>query len=186
MSLISNKQKIKSFLVKHPVSNMIADTPYMRKISNHPPHIVDQNGESLSPSAFIPFCSFLGNWSLTGVHTNNFRVPVCNIFQEVILDGQLCYRADVNKLKEKVAWEKERQKIITSGFMFVLDYNEDRNVVLDLNDEIEEVKVHNKLMDSMILGDSSEKGDDKAMVYLETLGRNFELHVYSFETLPSL
>ena len=70
------------------------DTPHVRKLISHPPHIMKDDG-TLSPSSFIPFRSFAGNWNVTGVSTNIFSVPVCNIFKEVIVDGQVCYQADI-------------------------------------------------------------------------------------------
>ena len=124
-------------------------------MSNHPPHILEKDEKTLSPSAFIPFCSFIGNWSLTGVMTDTFRVPVCNIFEEVVLDGKLCYQADVHKLKKQVDWDKEKEKIVTSGFMFMLDYNEERGIQEVSKDKKEERIGYDKL----------------AMVYIDTLGK---------------
>ena len=49
-------------------------------IINHPVHIVDENN-SLSPSAFIPFCEFGGDMSALGVKIDQFSVPVCNSFK---------------------------------------------------------------------------------------------------------
>ena len=53
-----------------------------------------------------------------------FSVPVCNMFKETMLDGQLCYQADVDKLREKV----DKKKMVTEGLVFLLDYNENRMV----------------------------------------------------------
>ena len=36
-------------------------------------------------------------------------VPVCNIFKEVLLEGELCYQADVNNLREETDKEGERE-----------------------------------------------------------------------------
>ena len=38
------------------------DIRLLSKVSNHPVHMKDRNG-SLSPSAFIPFCSFGGDFN---------------------------------------------------------------------------------------------------------------------------
>ena len=111
----------------------------------------------LSPSAFIPFCSFAGNWSITGEYSDILNITVCNIFKKTIVNGQLCYRADVNKFKDKV----EKKKIAKEGFVFLLDYNENRMVELgggmDRRHESELYEI--------------EKGNDDALIYVETIGK---------------
>ena len=64
---------------------------------NHPVHLLDDN-ENLSPSAFIPFCSFQGSPDLLSREFGNFSLPVCNSFEKRLLDGQLCYQIDVNRI----------------------------------------------------------------------------------------
>ena len=117
-------------------------------------------------------------------------MPVCNIFKEVILEGQLCYQADVEKLKEKMDrehWEKEKDKIRTSGFMLMLDYNEDRSLDMALNDKDEELKVNDKTMDSTILQKKSQKRDDKKpLIYLETIGETCQRGEYFFLKIEKL
>ena len=49
------------------------------------------------------------------------------------MDGQLCYQADVESLldednKTKVVDNVDREKFVTKGLFFVLDYNENRMV----------------------------------------------------------
>ena len=105
-------------------STLFADTPHISKISNHPPHIVDGNDGTLSPSSFIPFCSFAGDWNITGEYNDKLNTTVCNIFKETMVDGLLCYQADVDRFRDKV----DMEKIVTKGLFFVLDYNENRMV----------------------------------------------------------
>ena len=69
------------------------------RVSNHPVHITDIEGK-VSPSAFIPFCGFGYDLSSTGVKIDQFDVPVCNSFQAIILNGQLCYEVDLNNFSE--------------------------------------------------------------------------------------
>ena len=134
------------------------DTPHIREIINHPPHILKENDGTLSPSSFIPFCSFAGNWNVTGVATDIFSVPVCNIFKEVIVDGQVCYQADIamDKIRDMV----DKRKIATDGFVMLLDYNENRMVELGDLDSGE---------DSTLLG--KREIDRDMMLYVETVGK---------------
>ena len=60
-------------------------------------HILDDN-LNLSPSAFIPFCSFQGSPDLLSREFGNFSNPVCSSFKKRRLDGQLCYQIDVNTI----------------------------------------------------------------------------------------
>ena len=60
-------------------------------------HLLDDN-ENLSPSAFIPFCSFQGSPDLLSRDFDNLSLPVCSSFKKKLLDGQLCYQIDVNTL----------------------------------------------------------------------------------------
>ena len=79
----------------------------------------------MSPSAFIPFCGYGSNMSITGVKSSVFDVPVCNIFRPKILNNQICYEVDINDHIDKASIEKE----LESGFYFFMDYNEDRQVL---------------------------------------------------------
>ena len=67
-------------------SSFLEKSKYVHKISNHPVHIIDENGE-MSPSSFIPFCQ-IGDRVL-GVKRDDFPIPVCNIFRPKIFNDQL-------------------------------------------------------------------------------------------------
>ena len=92
----------------------------MAEIS-HPPHL-KPNFES--SSAFIPFCAFQSNMALSD-HLNHLKYmddivyPVCSSFQPTILEGQLCFRLQMNSTS---AEGKKNQ------LMLLLDYNEDRSI----------------------------------------------------------
>ena len=88
-------------------------------MSNHPPHIVDEE-HNLSPSAFIPFCSFAGNQSVVGETVKGFSTPVCTKFTPTVLKNQLCYKINLNQFKNEV----DHKKMMTLGFSFLMDYNE--------------------------------------------------------------
>ena len=94
----------------------------MLRLSNHPIHLVSNAG-NYSLSAFIPFCAFGGDMSLVGTQNHLFEVPVCNRFQAKILN-QLCYEIDLNSFENQENIEKQ----LKSGFAFVMDYNEDRQI----------------------------------------------------------
>ena len=64
-----------------------------------------------------------------GVEIDSFDVPVCNSFKAKIFKDQLCYQVDLNKFKSKVdLFEKV-------SFSLFIDYNEDRQLSLDENEE---------------------------------------------------
>ena len=98
-------------------------------ISNHPVHIVDENGKIVSPTALIPFCEFGGNMSIMGGKIDNFDVPFCNSFRAKILGGQLCYEVDPNKFKKYL---RSKDKV---GLALYINFNKERKVSLkDLYD----------------------------------------------------
>ena len=87
----------------------------------HPVHFVTKDGE-MSPTAFIPFCEFGGNISAMGIQNGHFNVTICNSFQAKIINNQLCYEVDLNNFSKIDNIEQE----IKAGFIFFMDYNEDR------------------------------------------------------------
>ena len=94
------------------------------KITNHPVHIYDENDEK-SPSAFIPFCGYGGNFSALGsVKHKTYSSPFCNSFRPRFVKDQLCYEVDVKDYLDKDSISKD----LSSGLMFFMDYNEDRQM----------------------------------------------------------
>ena len=84
---------------------------------NHPVHISDEK----TISAFIPFCSLGYDAETVGEMFGSFQTPVCNLFKEKIVAGQVCYEADINQFKHGVNWAE----IITKGFRFLVDINDE-------------------------------------------------------------
>ena len=82
---------------------------------------------------------------------------MCNIFKEAMLDGELCYQADLNRIKDQV----DKKMMVTEGFVFLLDYNEYWNV--KENDD-EELMEGSKLL-------SKKEGREDALIYVETIGK---------------
>ena len=129
----------------------------MMRVSNHPVHFVTKIGK-LSPSAFIPFCEFGGNMSAMGIRNEHFNVTTCNSFQAKIINDQLCYEVDLNRFSNNDNIEQE----LKVGFIFFMDYNEDRQTFDP---------------DNRIVGDKSfasrlVRSDDKkhASIIINTIG----------------
>ena len=92
-------------------------------MSNHPVHILNDEG-NYSPSSFIPFCSFGGQF--IGSRVNSFDIPVCNIFKLRMHNDQFCYETDLAELKSSDDEILEEQ--LEMGLTLVLDYNEERQL----------------------------------------------------------
>ena len=98
--------------------------------------------------------------SKMGVRNDLFDVPVCNSFQAKIFNHQLCYEVDLNTFSSKDNIKAE----IKSGFIFVMDYNEDRQIRFD-----QDLK-HIKTDDSFASRIVNSKDDKHAIIYLDTIG----------------
>ena len=63
--------------------------------SAHLPHLV---GGSNTGSSFIPFCAYKTNMTISQpeVWLPNISFPICTAFKPTILEGQLCYKLQVN------------------------------------------------------------------------------------------
>ena len=105
--------------------------------------------------------------------TDHFEVPVCNSFQAKVLNDQLCYEVDLNKY----ANNNNMKKALKSGFRFILDYNEDRQVktitesmLLNKDDQID-------WFDNLNPEAEAEK-DNHAFIYLDTIGNKLNVDLY--------
>ena len=98
--------------------------------------------------------------SAMSINKEPFKVPICNSFREKVLNDQLCYEADLNKFSNKNNIEKE----LKSGFIFMMDYNEDRQVTFE--------KDHVKVDDGSFANQIMELDDtESAFIYLNTIGK---------------
>lgn len=88
---------------------------------NHPVHILNEKGQ-LSPSSFIPFCSFGEDINVMGNKVDSFDVPVCNSFKAVLHNDQLCYQVDLEKFRDEEMLEKQ----LKHGLVIIIDENKDR------------------------------------------------------------
>ena len=105
------------------IITIIADKDLLHTVTNHPVHIVDDIGH-LSPSAFIPFCSFGEDFESMSTKVENFTLPVCNSFSAVVHKDQLCYQVDLERFRKKDNFKKQLAK----GLVLILDFNEDRKL----------------------------------------------------------
>ena len=105
--------------------------------------------------------------SALGVKIKQFDVPVCNCFQERILNDQLCYEVDLN-------WfitEGNKESQLNLGFNFLMDYNGDRQVTFHKNISEEKFGLVSRL------GRSVSDQNNNAFVYLHTIGKPFCMYL---------
>ena len=138
----------------------------VHRYSNHPVHLIDREGH-LSPSAFIPFCDFGGNMSTVGVKIDQFDVPVCNSFQDKIINDQLCYEIDLDKFSH----EKNVQNNLELGFAFIIAYNEDRQKLEENNSmmKVEDNTAKAGIIRKVIRSDETIE----TSIYFNTIGMIF-------------
>ena len=98
---------------------------------------------------------------MVGVNLDQFDDPVCSSFMERIVNDQLCYEVDLNRVSNKSNIAKESEL----GFYFLMDYNEDRQVNIKSTSE---GKVEKSGMEANLL--ESDK-NQHALIYLDTIGK---------------
>ena len=128
----------------------------------------------MAPSSFIPFCEFGGNSSTMGLKIDQFYVPVCKSFQAKIVNDQLCYEVDLSKFSNRDNIEQE----LKSGFVFIMDYNEDRQITID-SDDVPDSFTEDSLTDKIVKSNDYQH----SFIYLNTIGRRLTLYLTIFFTL---
>ena len=128
--------------------------PLFQSLSYHPVHIMGK--DRLSPSAFIPFCSFGEDLNSMGTKIEQFKHPVCNSFHPVIRNDQLCYQVDLDKFRNEDKIDDQLKK----GLVLLLDFNEDRQRKLD-----PQVFTYNKK--SVFTSDA----ENSAQIHLDTISQ---------------
>ena len=93
----------------------------LQTVTNHPVHILNDEG-NFSPSSFVPFCSFGGEF--LGKKIDGFEIPVCDIFKPRNYLDQLCYETNLQGLKDSNSQKLAKQ--LKTGLTLVFDYNEER------------------------------------------------------------
>ena len=59
-----------------------------------------------------------------GEELSDFHVPVCRLFKEKIINGQVCYEADLNQYRDRVNWKEA----LLSGLSLIIDTNDEYDV----------------------------------------------------------
>ena len=99
--------------------------------------------------------------SAMGLKIDQFDVPVCNSFRPTIFYDQHCYEVDPNEYKNIHNVDVESDLKI--GLVFLLDFNEDRQVSF-LDPKLQEKEnLYGKFIQSTNL--------DKALIILNTIGK---------------
>ena len=128
---------------------------------NHPVHITDEG----TISAFIPFCSFGDDADRVGKRLNNFQVPVCSLFREKVVAGQVCYEADINQFKQKLNWEEALKK----GFGFLVDTNDEYDVKKQTRETSETMEKSSKSFDVY----KHSENENTFRIMLKTISKYF-------------
>ena len=142
-----------------PKQAEILTSDLLLKVTNHPPHIIDEDG-IISPSALIPFCWF-GNDAEVGVKIEQFKFPVCNSFKPVVRKDQLCYEFDPAPYIQNKSEGLEKH-----GLNIII--NENRDMHLDLEEQVKSSPEHNfyDIRKNM-------KDQEGTKIYLDAIG-NFK------------
>ena len=91
------------------------------------------------------------------------EVPVCNSFKAKILNDQLCYEVD---LKEYRGSNTKFDRNLKLGLVFFMDYNEDRQVVVEEDYE-------DNWVDSWVQVVDHDDDDKKGFIYINTIGEYY-------------
>ena len=89
-----------------------------------------------------------------GVKIEQFKHPVCNSFQPIIRNDQLCYQVDLNRFRNKARVDQQLKK----GLVLLLDINEDR-----------QLKVDSHLMSNKKKSVFTSDAENSAQIHLETI-----------------
>ena len=92
-----------------------------------------------------------------GEKLEHFDQPVCNKFKPTLLNGQLCYKVDVNEIMRTATG-------FTGGLIFLMDYNEEKMMTSEY--EYQKIDAENLL--SM---KENVEHNTEGMIYIETLGK---------------
>ena len=101
--------------------------------------------------------------SVVGVKDDQFADPVCNSFQEKVVNDQLCYEVDLNRVSNKSNIAKE----LELGFYFLMDYNEDRQTRQARKSTLAREDKKSGIAANLLESDQNQH----AFIYLDTIGK---------------
>ena len=104
--------------------------------------------------------------SSVGIFIDHMNVFLCNSFQAKVLNDQLCYEVDLNMISNRDNIENE----LKTGFVFIMDYNEDRQVTFDDQDTL--LLEPDIGLASRIIQEDENK---HAVIYLDTIGTDYKI-----------
>ncbi len=158
--------------------------PSAREVSAHPPHLLDSQGR-LTPAALIPFCAYRGNLTTTGKFIDGLSFPVCNKFQTITLEGQLCYSLNISSILPPTT--KKTKSGISKGIFLAIDLDNDQgsydNRDLDKNENLQEDDSNDLNMMSIHINTMSRISYSRAGMYALTDLKKMT-GTKSFESLP--
>ena len=127
---------------------------------NHPVHIT---GKIIS-STLIPFCSFGLFEGILGEESPDFHVPVCRLFREKIVNGQVCYEADLNQYRDRVNWKEA----LSSGLTLIIDTNDE----YDVKNIMKKKATRQNKIGKLINAFKDDKKDNTFTLMLKTISIN--------------
>ena len=105
-----------------------------------------------------------------GVKIKQFDIPVCKSFEAKILNDQFCYEVNLQNFSTREIFLNE----LRYGFLFLMDYNEDRQVTFNLIDK----KVKDKGLISRIIKSNNLQ---QAVININTIGMYILLFILNIK-----
>ena len=120
----------------------------------HPPHLQE---ESMTGSSFIPFCAYKTNMTISEpkVWFPNISFPICTSFKPTMLEGQLCYKVQLN------ATSGQGKK---NELLLLLDYQDELSLQVSSKQEEEQKDKRMENMDTV-----GSLNTEAAKVHIDTL-----------------
>ena len=103
--------------------------------------------------------------SSLGIKIKEFNVPVCNSFVPQIFHDRICYQIDLEKYRDNNNIETQ----LKTGLVFIMDYNEDRQVFDYNNEATHPSGLYNRIDKTNV--------NSESIIFLSTLGKG----KYSFQ-----
>ena len=101
-----------------------------------------------------------------GVKIEQFDIPVCNSFKPKIIRDQLCYEVEPQKY---INTESDKEEMLKVGLTFLLDHNEDKEIIFD-NSSVEENHLDIQKKGSLVGSFSDSINMEQTLIHIETIG----------------